>query len=60
MGDMPMGAPAPAPTSSPNGPNSGQVQGANTFDSLKSLFKNVYSKKCKHCGQQFTPKGPKI
>lgn len=31
---------------------------ANTFGSLKSLFKQKYptTKKCKHCGQQFVPK----
>lgn len=32
-----------------------EVQGANTFSSLKSLFKPQYAT-CKHCGKQFTPK----
>lgn len=36
----------------------GAGAGANTFQSLKALFKNVNpaSKKCKHCGQSFQPK----
>lgn len=33
---------------------------ANTFTSLQSLFKNVYSKtKCKNCGRELKAKVPK-
>lgn len=32
-----------------------EAPGANTFSSLKGLFKPQYAT-CKHCGKQFTPK----
>lgn len=45
-----------APTSSAPETNSpSEDQGANTFGSLKGLFKQQYSK-CKHCGKSFVPK----
>jgi hypothetical protein len=40
---------------SPMGSSPPEVGGANTFSSLKSLFKPQYAT-CKHCGKQFTPK----
>lgn len=38
----------------PNSPT--EAAGANTFGSLKGMFKQQYPKKCKHCGAIFTPK----
>ncbi len=29
---------------------------SNTFKSLKSIFKDTYSKKCKNCGKTYKPK----
>lgn len=35
-----------------------EASGANTFESLKGMFKQKTAepKKCKHCGAMFTPK----
>lgn len=55
------------PTASVSGLNTGtpeakaspSVSGANTFSSLKAMFKPVLAqKKCKTCGAMFTPKTP--
>lgn len=56
MGGSSMGGVDTTAGTTPSSPT--EAAGANTFGSLKGLFKQNPNgpKKCKHCGTMFTPK----